>query len=236
MEGSSSATPASRSALTTSAPPPSEAVLYKEFGITAEAVAPPRRRPSPRRGAKRARRGNSAKHKAKDGRNAVTMTDVLGELTQAGVSVWLDDISRERLRTGNLAGPDQGLPRARRDVQPDDLRRTRSPRATRTTSRSRTWPSAASTVDEASRMITTYDIRWARRRAAPGLRRLRRRRRPGVDRGRPAAGPRHRQDHRRGQAAVVAGRPAQHVHQDPGDRRRASPRSPRRSPRASAST
>jgi transaldolase len=31
------------------------------------------------------------------------MTDVLGELTQAGVSVWLDDISRERLRTGNLA-------------------------------------------------------------------------------------------------------------------------------------
>ena len=30
------------------------------------------------------------------------MTDVLAELTQAGVSVWLDDISRERLRTGNL--------------------------------------------------------------------------------------------------------------------------------------
>src|SRR6201995_826460 len=31
------------------------------------------------------------------------MADVLEELTQAGVSVWLDDISRERLRTGNLA-------------------------------------------------------------------------------------------------------------------------------------
>jgi transaldolase len=29
---------------------------------------------------------------------------VLGELTAAGVSIWLDDISRERLRTGNLAG------------------------------------------------------------------------------------------------------------------------------------
>ena len=28
--------------------------------------------------------------------------DVLGELTAAGVSIWLDDISRERLRTGNL--------------------------------------------------------------------------------------------------------------------------------------
>src|SRR5215470_4862245 len=30
------------------------------------------------------------------------MSDVLGELTEAGVSIWLDDISRERLRTGNL--------------------------------------------------------------------------------------------------------------------------------------
>ena len=28
---------------------------------------------------------------------------VLGELTAAGVSIWLDDINRERLRTGNLA-------------------------------------------------------------------------------------------------------------------------------------
>ena len=30
------------------------------------------------------------------------MTDVLEELAEAGVSVWLDDLSRERLRTGNL--------------------------------------------------------------------------------------------------------------------------------------
>ena len=30
------------------------------------------------------------------------MSDVLGQLTEAGVSVWLDDISRDRLRTGNL--------------------------------------------------------------------------------------------------------------------------------------
>ena len=30
------------------------------------------------------------------------MSDVLKELTEAGVSVWLDDISRDRLRTGNL--------------------------------------------------------------------------------------------------------------------------------------
>lgn len=31
------------------------------------------------------------------------MTDALGQLTQAGVSLWLDDLSRERIRTGNLA-------------------------------------------------------------------------------------------------------------------------------------
>ena len=35
------------------------------------------------------------------GRNTA-MSDVLRELTEAGVSVWLDDISRDRLRTGNL--------------------------------------------------------------------------------------------------------------------------------------
>ena len=28
--------------------------------------------------------------------------DVLAQLSAAGVSVWLDDISRERLTTGNL--------------------------------------------------------------------------------------------------------------------------------------
>ena len=31
------------------------------------------------------------------------MTDHLQELSEAGVSIWLDDLSRERLETGNLA-------------------------------------------------------------------------------------------------------------------------------------
>ena len=31
------------------------------------------------------------------------MTDALAELSDAGVSVWLDDINRDRLATGNLA-------------------------------------------------------------------------------------------------------------------------------------
>ena len=79
-------------------------------------------------------------------------------------------------------------------------------------------------------MITTYDVRWACDVLRAGVRRLRRRRRPGVDRGRPAPGARHRGDHRRGARPVVAGRPAQPVHQDPGDARRACPRSPQASP------
>ena len=29
--------------------------------------------------------------------------DNLAQLSEPGVSIWLDDISRERLRTGNLA-------------------------------------------------------------------------------------------------------------------------------------
>src|ERR1700733_6205058 len=31
------------------------------------------------------------------------MSDALADLSAQGVSIWLDDISRERLRTGNLA-------------------------------------------------------------------------------------------------------------------------------------
>jgi transaldolase len=86
--------------------------------------------------------------------------DTLGQLSAAGVSVWLDDISRDRLRTGNLkelidgqhvvgvtSNPtifahalDHGNAY---DGQLEDLK-------TRGVS-----------VEEASRLITTYDIRWA---------------------------------------------------------------------------
>src|ERR1700728_1146480 len=87
------------------------------------------------------------------------MTDVLGELTQAGVSVWLDDISRERLRSGNL----EALVRdfhvrgvtsnptifanalAKGDAYDDQIK---------------DLAIRGVTVEEAARMITTYDIRW----------------------------------------------------------------------------
>ncbi|HEY1821577.1 MAG TPA: transaldolase [Trebonia sp.] len=87
------------------------------------------------------------------------MTDVLGELTQAGVSVWLDDISRERLRTGNLETlirdfHVQGVTSnptifanalAKGDAYAEQIKDL----AIRGVS-----------VEESARMITTYDIRW----------------------------------------------------------------------------
>jgi len=86
--------------------------------------------------------------------------DVLRQLSEAGVSVWLDDISRDRLRTGSLQELADGYHVAgvtsnptifahavdhgdAYDGQLADLRTRGVP------------------VEEASRAITTYDIRWA---------------------------------------------------------------------------
>src|SRR5262245_24356263 len=88
------------------------------------------------------------------------MTDRLAALSAAGVAVWLDDISRERLATGNL----------------DQLRRERH--VVGVTSNPTIFDKALSDADdyteqvadlalrgvdveEATRAITTYDVRWA---------------------------------------------------------------------------
>ena len=84
---------------------------------------------------------------------------ILSQLTAEGVSIWLDDISRDRLRTGNLA----------------DLMTNWEVRGV--TSNPTIFAHAISqgdaydqqladlaisgvSVEEASRLITTYDIRW----------------------------------------------------------------------------
>ena len=51
------------------------------------------------------------------------MSDRLKALADAGVSIWLDDLSRERIETGNLADLVSEQPRRRGDDEPDDLRR-----------------------------------------------------------------------------------------------------------------
>jgi transaldolase len=88
------------------------------------------------------------------------MTDRLAELSAAGVSVWLDDISRGRLKTG-------GLDALRRDNHVVGV--TSNPTIFATAlADSNDYADQVHdlavrevTVDEASRMITTYDVRWA---------------------------------------------------------------------------
>jgi len=86
--------------------------------------------------------------------------DVLGQLSAEGVAVWLDDISRDRLRTGNLA-----------DLIRDDhvIGVTSNPtifaaalsKGSAYDAQSHDLAIRKVSVDEAVRDLTTYDIRWA---------------------------------------------------------------------------
>jgi transaldolase len=87
------------------------------------------------------------------------MNQRLRQLSEAGVSIWLDDISRERLRTGQLAGlmAEKGVVGvtsnptifAKAVTDADDYQDQVQNLATR-----------GASVDEAVRLITSYDVRW----------------------------------------------------------------------------
>ncbi|MCW2894045.1 MAG: transaldolase [Trebonia sp.] len=87
------------------------------------------------------------------------MTDVLGELTQAGVSVWLDDISRERLRTGNLAGLMRDF-HVRGVTSNPTIFANALAKGDAYDEQIKDLAIRGVAVEEAARMITTYDIRW----------------------------------------------------------------------------
>jgi transaldolase len=87
------------------------------------------------------------------------MTDVLGKLTQAGVSVWLDDISRERLRTGNLASLMRDF-HVRGVTSNPTIFASALAKGDAYDEQIKDLAIRGVGVDEASRMITTYDIRW----------------------------------------------------------------------------
>ncbi|MDX6343471.1 MAG: transaldolase [Trebonia sp.] len=87
------------------------------------------------------------------------MTDVLGELTQAGVSVWLDDISRERLRTGNLAGLMRDF-HVRGVTSNPTIFANALAKGDAYDEQIKDLAIRGVSVEEAARMITTYDIRW----------------------------------------------------------------------------
>ena len=86
--------------------------------------------------------------------------NTLAQLTEMGVSIWLDDISRERLATGNLAALMRDF-----DVRGVTSNPTIFAKALSSGDAYEQQVAdltvRAVTVEEASRDITTYDIRWA---------------------------------------------------------------------------
>ena len=140
----------------------------------------------------------------------------LAALSAAGVSIWLDDLSRERLDQRQPPGADHRQERRRGHHQPDDLRCGAGERA----GLRRAGPRAG----RPRRVGRRHRPRGHRRRRPAGLRRVlrhlgahRRGRRPGLARGQPAARARHRGDPRRGAGPVEGRRPAEPAGQDPGD-------------------
>ncbi|MFB4318666.1 transaldolase [Actinomadura sp. 21ATH] len=87
------------------------------------------------------------------------MTENLNKLSAEGVSIWLDDISRERLRTGNL----EQLVKERNVVgvtsNPTIFAKALS-KGSAYDDQVRDLAVREVDVEEAARAITTYDIRW----------------------------------------------------------------------------
>ncbi len=86
--------------------------------------------------------------------------DVLAELTAAGVSIWLDDIGRDRLSTGNLATLVRDLHVRGVTSNPTIFEHSMS-KGTAYDTQLADLATRGIGVDEASRAMTTYDIRWA---------------------------------------------------------------------------
>lgn len=88
------------------------------------------------------------------------MNDRLTELAAAGVSIWLDDLSRERLASGNL-----DRLRRERHVVGVTSNPTIFAKALADTEayadQLRDLAARGIGVDESARLLTTYDVRWA---------------------------------------------------------------------------
>src|SRR5580693_9600448 len=86
--------------------------------------------------------------------------DILAQLTDAGVSIWLDDISRERLTTGNLEGLVRDMHVRGVTSNPTIFAKALS-QGSAYDDQVADLALRGVSVEEASRDITTYDIRWA---------------------------------------------------------------------------
>jgi transaldolase len=86
--------------------------------------------------------------------------DTLGQLTEAGVSVWLDDISRDRLRTGNLKSLIDNFHVSGVTSNPTIFAHALSS-GDAYKAQIADLAGLGVSVEEASRLIPSYDIRWA---------------------------------------------------------------------------
>jgi transaldolase len=88
------------------------------------------------------------------------MSDILKALSDEGVSIWLDDISRERLQTGNLAQLIKDKHVVGVTSNPTIFAKALS-KGSAYDEQVRDLAVRGVDVEEAVRAITTYDIRWA---------------------------------------------------------------------------
>ena len=112
------------------------------------------------------------------------MTDRLKELSDAGVSIWLDDLSRERIETGNLAELVENSSVVGVTTNPTIFAAALSQRRGLRRRRSRSWPPSDADVHDAITALTTDDVRNACDVLADVYNRDQRGRRPGLHRGR----------------------------------------------------
>ena len=143
----------------------------------------------------------------------MTQNPNLAALSEAGVSVWLDDLSRDRLQTGNLQELIDTKGVVGVTTNPSIFQAALS-KGNAYDDQVKELAERGADVDATIRTVTTDDVRNACDVLAKQYELLRRRRRPGVHRGRPAAGSRHGQDDPAGHRAVEDRRPAQPADQD----------------------
>jgi transaldolase len=86
--------------------------------------------------------------------------DPLAQLTEMGVSIWLDDISRERLSTGNLASLVRDMHVRGVTSNPTIFAKALS-KGSAYADQVADLALRGVDIGEATRSVTTYDIRWA---------------------------------------------------------------------------
>ncbi len=88
------------------------------------------------------------------------MTDALADLSTAGVAVWLDDLSRGRLQSGNLADLVQNRNVVGVTTNPSIFQKALS-EGEAYDEQVRDLALRGTDIGEAVRALTTYDVRWA---------------------------------------------------------------------------